>query len=409
MNKTTVFYPFSRDDISQSMLKRIQHFADQITEIFPLQTHSSFQGEPDNLLDSIYVLREPKINSHTLESFPGKFSRVEMPLIAVPQYCDLDTVIGHPERLLFEISPVDMVMYESHLIKRLENTPRFKVFGIPIGKRQVLKYNKMERIEVGRHHFMISELIYGDIPHDIALQATYRLTFASSTFCSKKTEWSTHGFLIPYSIAKHALELFSLGPICAFHVFKSLLIKDPVDTSLIETLFKIRSGITHIGGTVIMNEHRTSFRGEISPTSEPILTSPVYYYGTSRGGGFSLHTPNKKSINNGTLESYPEIAELENLMKKDGISHSVFTARERLPQGKFSHGTPDGQARLHYINGWTCLAICDSLYDGRPGSSSTFFTQGVWDFDVMCKISRNAYPDIWNRFDQCGIKIVLIS
>lgn len=42
-----------------------------------------------------------------------------------------------------------------------------------------------------------------------------------------------------------------------------------------------------------------------------------------------------------------------------------------------------GDAYMHYKDGWTALAIVDRTGDSRPGSRSVFITEGHLSFDAM--------------------------
>jgi len=391
------FHPISYNPDSP-VPHEIQKFAAIINSIYPrvLGFHG-IKREEEYQSARYYLRNHPHFSRYAVESFTQWLSGHVSPLpIATPQYCDPTSINNYPEKCIIEISPVTIPFYESRIASHKIHTSRANILGIPLGKKQITQYKPMERIEVGSYHCRMFELVEQDMPDDLALQFAYRITFIRSV----ENEWEARGHLLPFTLVKQAVNFLKQGPASVLFLFSSLLAEYGIDRKEMLQDFQLNR-ITHVAARVILDEHRTSFMGEFSSDDEAILTSPVYYYGTSRGGGFQLYTPHTRIDSNDT--------QLENFMNEAGVSHLVFIVTERCAQRKSPHDMSDGLARIHHIHGWTCLAILDSLYDGRPGSSSTFFTQGIWNFDVMCKISRNAYPDIWNRFDQCGIKIELVS
>ncbi len=60
---------------------------------------------------------------------------------------------------------------------------------------------------------------------------------------------------------------------------------------------------------------------------------------------------------------------------------------------------PEEQGRLHYavINGWTVIGMWDRTGDHRGRSCSSFFCEGIFDLETMCKIAAHEYPALWKR------------
>lgn len=56
-----------------------------------------------------------------------------------------------------------------------------------------------------------------------------------------------------------------------------------------------------------------------------------------------------------------------------------------------------GSAQLHHHEGWTALSFWDRSVDPRPGSNSTFIVEGIHDFVAMERITRELFPEVWNR------------
>jgi len=55
---------------------------------------------------------------------------------------------------------------------------------------------------------------------------------------------------------------------------------------------------------------------------------------------------------------------------------------------------------------WTILSFWDQSGDRRPGSNSTFLLEGDYTFEQAVQHSRQIFPSIFTRIDNC--KIVLV-
>lgn len=58
----------------------------------------------------------------------------------------------------------------------------------------------------------------------------------------------------------------------------------------------------------------------------------------------------------------------------------------------------EGQALLHHKGGWTALAFWDRSSDHRSNSNSVFLIQQTLDFAQMLVVSKQVFPQIWERF-----------
>lgn len=56
-----------------------------------------------------------------------------------------------------------------------------------------------------------------------------------------------------------------------------------------------------------------------------------------------------------------------------------------------------GQARMHFVAGWTVMAFWDRSGDRRGGSNSNFLAEGEFIFDEMCVLARLHFPAVWAR------------
>ncbi|MCK5611305.1 hypothetical protein KAR91_56065 [Candidatus Pacearchaeota archaeon] len=58
-----------------------------------------------------------------------------------------------------------------------------------------------------------------------------------------------------------------------------------------------------------------------------------------------------------------------------------------------------GISELHTKDNWTALAFWDYSVDGRPGSNSIIFAEGIFKFDEMIQIGKDRFPAVMERFD----------
>lgn len=58
----------------------------------------------------------------------------------------------------------------------------------------------------------------------------------------------------------------------------------------------------------------------------------------------------------------------------------------------------NGHASLTVIDGHTILSFPDNSVDSRPASHSTFIAGGVFNFDEMVELTKEAFGQIWKRY-----------
>lgn len=68
-----------------------------------------------------------------------------------------------------------------------------------------------------------------------------------------------------------------------------------------------------------------------------------------------------------------------------------------------------GDCVLNVINGWTILSFVDRSGDSRPGSNSSFLTEGEWSFTEMVAMARRDFPDVFSRRGFPLLKITLVE
>lgn len=62
-----------------------------------------------------------------------------------------------------------------------------------------------------------------------------------------------------------------------------------------------------------------------------------------------------------------------------------------------SERQPEGQARLHYRDGWTALAFWDRSCDPRHGSNSALIARGEYTAAEMRTLFERSFPSVWQR------------
>ena len=58
----------------------------------------------------------------------------------------------------------------------------------------------------------------------------------------------------------------------------------------------------------------------------------------------------------------------------------------------------EGIAALNHKDGWTALSFWDRSIDDRHKSNSNFLAEGTLDFTEMLNISKEHFPEIFERF-----------
>lgn len=58
----------------------------------------------------------------------------------------------------------------------------------------------------------------------------------------------------------------------------------------------------------------------------------------------------------------------------------------------------EGRATHVHVNGWTIISFWDRSGDSRGKSNSAFIARGLLTFEEIVGISRQMFPQIWQRF-----------
>jgi len=58
----------------------------------------------------------------------------------------------------------------------------------------------------------------------------------------------------------------------------------------------------------------------------------------------------------------------------------------------------EGLSSIHQKDGWTVLSFWDRSIDSRHKSNSNFLAEGTFDFAEMLKISKEHFPEVFQRF-----------
>lgn len=112
---------------------------------------------------------------------------------------------------------------------------------------------------------------------------------------------------------------------------------------------------------------------------------PVLYYGCANGhsGHFLVE---------GGMKSVPYHDERDSLPKAFAPNGAVLDGGFCPVQTK-AHGA----SLMHYVHGYTVLAMWDYSQDTRPGSNAVFIANGWHSFLAMKRIAAYQFPDVWQR------------
>jgi hypothetical protein len=105
----------------------------------------------------------------------------------------------------------------------------------------------------------------------------------------------------------------------------------------------------------------------------------IFYFGCRREAGHYLWQGNRRAWDN-VPDDFPCTT----------TPDAVFLS----PKGP----EVEGLASFCHLGGWTIISFWDRSVDTRGKCNSTFIARGCFDFDSMCAKSREAFPDIWQRF-----------
>lgn len=65
--------------------------------------------------------------------------------------------------------------------------------------------------------------------------------------------------------------------------------------------------------------------------------------------------------------------------------------------GKLNPSSVQGEAAIHWVNGWTALAWADRSVDTRGGSNSVVFLRGRFPFAEAVEQARRWFPHVFER------------
>jgi hypothetical protein len=81
--------------------------------------------------------------------------------------------------------------------------------------------------------------------------------------------------------------------------------------------------------------------------------------------------------------------------KSEELDGRLCPGYSRKPQQQLQF---EGEAIVHYRDGWTALAFWDRSFDTRYGSNSVFLLPGIFTIDEAIVLAQKTFPTIWKRF-----------
>lgn len=121
----------------------------------------------------------------------------------------------------------------------------------------------------------------------------------------------------------------------------------------------------------------------------------VYYFGCNNGPGHYMHSPG--------MRTGDDLTDRRHISRLTGANPWGYGI-----DGNLCPADPEqlqGRALLHYKDGWTAVAFWDRSVDHRKGSNSVFLAPAIHDFDVMMRLSKEAFSTVFDRacFDVCHL------
>ena len=141
-------------------------------------------------------------------------------------------------------------------------------------------------------------------------------------------------------------------------------------------------------------------------------TAPIplmYYFGPWDSAGHSLHLESGAHPRP-IADSFPWSPAGYDIDGKlqpsaDAPDHRINRASGVL--STVGHAQTEGEALLHYRDGWTALAFWDRSVDARASSNSTYFAEGVYSFEQMVELASTRFAKRWDRHkDRFQVKLL---
>ncbi len=71
-----------------------------------------------------------------------------------------------------------------------------------------------------------------------------------------------------------------------------------------------------------------------------------------------------------------------------------------MKRGHWQNGIEnEGEALLHYRDGWTALSFWDRSVDHRMACNSTYFAEGTFTFDQMVEMAKTRFAMRWEKMN----------
>jgi hypothetical protein len=122
-------------------------------------------------------------------------------------------------------------------------------------------------------------------------------------------------------------------------------------------------------------------------------TRECYYFGCQRDAGHYWWDASSQSMGSRRAEMRvgAQIAS-----KIDGGFCPGVSTNPNRPYDR-TRPEVEGEAALHYVDGWTILGFWDRSVDKRGACNSNFIIRGHCTFDEVLQIAREQYPQVMGR------------
>jgi hypothetical protein len=117
----------------------------------------------------------------------------------------------------------------------------------------------------------------------------------------------------------------------------------------------------------------------------------MFYFGPYKQPGHYLFGIDGRKLYNEQEASCPwKMEDIDGVLQQNCMFKFVDWHREG-PQN-------EGEALIHYRDGWTALSFWDRSVDHRSGCNSTFMVKNIYTFEQMVELSKAHFKAKWESF-----------
>lgn len=139
---------------------------------------------------------------------------------------------------------------------------------------------------------------------------------------------------------------------------------------------------------------------EKSKKKSGVLVNECYYFGCQGEPGHYFWT------SDGTRQySRAEQIVGPNIYPRIDGGFCPNASEDRMKPWRRTGPEVEGEAALHFVDGWTIISFWDRSVDKRGACNSNFIVRGVHSFKEVLRIARENFPQVLDRL-KFEIKLV---